>query len=76
MGNTKEFDFSALLKIADRQGAISDSTLDMWLAAVRVCPKWRGYWPSGNTLVEWLYNERPEIARAIEQKHKLYPDGL
>jgi hypothetical protein len=75
MSKTKEYNFNALLVVASRENAIRDSMLDMWEATVRVCPKWRGYWPGGNTLVEWLYNERPEIARAIERKHKLYPDG-
>ena len=71
-----KYDFSGLLAVADRWDAIKiDVGLDMSEAAVRVCPKWRGYWPGGNTLVEWLYNERPEIARDIERKHRLYPES-
>lgn len=29
----------------------------------------------GNTFSEWLYNNRPEIARAVERKHQLYPEN-
>ena len=74
MSKTKEYDFNALLVVPSRE-KINGSVLDMWNAALRVCPKWRGYWPSGNTLVEWLYNERPEIARDIERLHDLYPES-
>jgi len=75
MSKTKEYDFNALLLVASRQDAIADSMLDMWGATIRVCPKWRGYWPGGNTFIEWLYNSRPEIARAIERKYQLYPEN-
>ena len=70
-----KYDFSGLLAVADREDAIRDVALDMWNAAVRVCPKGRGEWTGGNTLVEWLYNERPEIARDIERKHRLCPES-
>jgi hypothetical protein len=58
-----------------RQDELNYFMIDMWGAALRVCPKWRGYWPGGDTMVEWLYNYRPEIARAIEREHKLYADA-
>jgi hypothetical protein len=75
MSKVRKYDFNALLAIADREDAIRGCNLDMWGATVRVCPKWRGRWPGGNVLIEWLYNERPEIARKIERKYKLYPEG-
>lgn len=75
MTKSKEYDFNALLATPS-QHKLTDCMADMWGAAVRVCPKWRGYWPGGDTLVEWLYNHRPEIARAIERKHKLYSDDV
>ena len=74
MNNFKKYDFNALLSVP-RPEQLIDFMLDMWLAAARVCPKWRGRWVGGNTYIEWLYNERPEIARAIERKHHLFPEN-
>ncbi|MBR0693281.1 hypothetical protein [Bradyrhizobium lablabi] len=74
MSNSEKHDFDALL--TERSlSKIESFQLDMWDAAIRVCPKWRGYWPGGDTLIEWLYNERPEIARSIERKHRLFPEN-
>ncbi len=73
MSNSEEYDFHALLA-EPRLSKIESFQLDMWDAAIRLCPKWKGYWPGGNTLIEWLYNERPEIARAIERKHQIFPE--
>jgi hypothetical protein len=74
MTKSKEYDFNALLVVPSREELI-DCTLDMWIAVARVCPKFRGHWTSGNTQVEWLYNERPEIARDIERRHRLFPES-
>jgi hypothetical protein len=71
MDDFKNYDFNALLSVPS-EWHMTGFMIDMWGAAVRVCPKWRGHWPGGNALIEWLYNERPEIARAIERKHHLY----
>ena len=74
MSKSKEYDFNALLVVPSDE-KLNDWVLDMWNAAIRVCPRWRGYSPSGDTLLEWLYNERPEIARDIERQHRLYPES-
>jgi hypothetical protein len=74
MSYFKPYDFKPLLPDLS-QSQITDCRLDMCFAALRLCPQWRGYWPGGDTLVEWLYNERPEIARTIERNHGLYPEN-
>jgi len=74
MSDFRKYDFNVLLTTPS-QCQIDSFMIEMWEAAVRVCPKWRGEWPGGNTLIEWLYNERPETARAIERKHNLYPEN-
>jgi hypothetical protein len=72
MTKSKEYDFNALLATPS-QDELYDCNFDMWCATLRACPNW----PSGDeALVEWLYNYRPEIARAIERKHKLYPEDV
>lgn len=68
------YDFKLLMPNLT-QSQITDCRLDMCFAAVRVCPQWRGYWPGGDMLVEWLYNERPEIARTIERNLGLYSEN-
>jgi hypothetical protein len=75
MTKSKEYDFNALLATPS-EDKLFDCELNMWIAALRVCPKWRRYRPSGNELVEWLYNYHPEKARAIEREHKLYSDDV
>jgi hypothetical protein len=82
MPKSKEYDFNALLATPSEDKLIH-CELDMWIAALRSCPKLRGSsgnqlvpvlrGSSGNQMVDWLYNYHPEKARAIEREHKLYP---
>jgi hypothetical protein len=75
MSKKKEYNSQALIEeVAGLENTFVDCLLDMWEATIQLCPNWKEYCPSGP--VEWLYNERPDIARAIEQKHKLYPEGI
>ena len=69
---SKQHDFNALLVMPSRD-KINNYMLDVWGEAFRVCPKWRVL-AGREHVVEWLYNYRPELARAIERQHKLYPD--
>jgi hypothetical protein len=79
MTKSKEYDFNALL--ATPRDYIF-CKFEMRITAVKLraesgnqlLPVSRG--TGGNEMVEWLYNYHPEKARAIERKHKLYPDDV
>ena len=78
MRKSIKYDFNALL-VVPSDDKIMDSMYDMTDAALRVspaCPAWRGRpLPDQNRLmIDWLYNERPDIARTIERRHGLYPE--
>jgi hypothetical protein len=70
MRKKNEYDFQALLEIAVCKKTIADSVRDMTVATIRLCVSWRDECSTGP--VDWLYNERPDIARAIEQEYELF----
>ena len=82
MAKSKKYDFSALLAQANEANFIF-CKFEMRITAVQLMcsgsgnqlvPVSRG--TRGNEMVDWLYNYHPEKARAIERKHKLYPDDV
>ena len=82
MAKSKKYDFNALLATPSHDKLIF-CKFDMRITAVRLMwsgsgnqlvPVSRG--TGGNDMVDWLYNHHPEKARAIERKHKLYPDDV